>query len=335
MQHGGIDVTPEILRELAEFTRSYAVGQYRKVLEYYHNIRSLESEIQTIGFQNMLDEVLRLCKEADEHRKVSMEYYVKLCEKADLLEIQGDFYRTNILQEKISANELPTDKLRATRLAVTQQTTQIRSLSDGRRVSVFDHPEEAAKTAVYGQGYAMVEGKRYAGTCGICALATILRRAGIPVDEQKVLVAAVKQNLCCNVEDVAEENAYQYRGGTYDGSRRELAAHFMLEMDDEIGRSLETLAEYVEKGHGVIIAVQAGKDGYNPDNRYFGAEGGHAIVLNSVERDLQTGAITAYYVIDSNGTDPASAGIRIPAEALEYAYMVRGCRANVTTNIIW
>lgn len=222
------------------------------------------------------------------------------------------------------------------RYSKTQQSFSVSDTPDGRKVSVFDHPQESVKTAIFGQGYCVVNGKRYGGTCGLCALATILRRAGVDVQEQRVLEEAVYRGFCDDFENGQEEISFwEEKGATSVWDRKKLAQCFGMDVEILYEEPLEVLAKKVEAGYGVIISVMAGDEMYNPYHMYDGVHGGHALVLNSVERNVHTGEITAYYVIDSNGHDPETAGIRIPADDLSEAYEYRGCVANVTADIIW
>ena len=335
MQYSNIDVTPKVLRQAAELVRHYASAQYQLMLDYFRAVHSLENEIQTLGYQDMQDQILRLCKVANEQQSEGMRLYSLLMQKADVLESHEDLRKsTASLSMRVDCDRLPADKLRANRYAVTLQPITIRQ-KEGRLVTVFDHPEASINDAVYGQGNCVLDQKRYSGTCGICATATVLRRAGLPVDEQTVLAAAVKHHLCDNTDDADCTEAYRLRGGTSLADRSQIADIFTLRLEQKVESTLEELANKVERGHGVIISVLAGEGFYNPNNMYSGEQGGHALVLNSVERDAATGKILAYYVIDSNGYTPDTAGLRILADVLENAYMAQGSRANVTSDVIW
>lgn len=76
-----------------------------------------------------------------------------------------------------------------------------------------------------------------------------------------------------------------------------------------------------------------------------GAQDGHALVLESVIRDANTGDIVSYVVTDSNGGSSSEAVVQVPKETLERAYSVMGVRrflfgskegmAVVTDDVIW
>ena len=336
MQHCNIDTTPKVLYQAAELLRNYTFAQYQLLLNYYRAMHVLESEITTLGYQNVQEQILQMCKIARDHLHAGMQYASMLIQKADILESIADLHMDNVsASERTDGTILPTTPLRANQYAVTMQTITIRQAEDGTPVTVFDHPETSVQNAVYGQGYCMLGETRYAGTCGICATATILRKAGLPVNEQIVLATAVKHHLCDNTKDGERTDAYQWRGGTSPAHRSQIADFFTLSMEAKVEIPLEVLASKVEQGHGVIISVLAGEGFYNPNNMYSGNQGGHALVLDSVERDAATGKILAYYVIDSNGQTPDTAGLRIPTDTLKNAYLAQGARANITTEVIW
>lgn len=199
---------------------------------------------------------------------------------------------------------------------------------EGTAVKIFDHPNESVRNATIGQGSCTVNGHLYAGTCGDCSVSTILRRAGINMDEQAVVEYA-SQTRGTNGEFLCDDE-----GATSVNSRSEIACNLGCPMHSVHQRELSDLANRVENGYGVIIAVEAGTRGYNPNGWYSGQRGGHAIVLNSVVRDSNTNEIMGYYVIDSNGTEN-TASVYVSANDLERAFRLSGMRANVTDNIIW
>ena len=104
-------------------------------------------------------------------------------------------------------------------------------------------------------------------------------------------------------------------------------------------KSVEELVPYIEKGQGVIIAVEPYKYNsplygeYDPNN-----PAGHALFLASVERDIKTNKITKYGVIDSNGRTPKGSVFWVDAGVLDDAYRTYGGSSSgvsiVTNNII-
>lgn len=205
---------------------------------------------------------------------------------------------------------------------------------DGKEVLVFDTPLESVKNAVFRQGNAYPELMR--GTCGLCSIATIMRKAGFDVDEKKIIDHAVKlkedlDESFCEFDKGADEN-----GGTDFINRSNLIKSMCgLEVTAEV-TPLEEVAKMVENGHGVVIGVNASI--YAPEwyGRYYPSKSaGHALVLDSVVRDKSSHQVMGYYVIDSNGQTSAQASRFVSAEQLSRAYNKHGTRANITKNIIW
>ena len=214
----------------------------------------------------------------------------------------------------------------------TAQTFTTGTLGDGRQVSIFDHPFSGNARSVYSQGSAFPDGPT--GTCGCCASGTIINKAGGNASEYSVVSYAMKEKLC-------SEN-----GGTSPDSWVGILKGAGIPASNATGASLEDLAKQVESGHGVIIGVSA--RAYNSDwyGEYMpGPQDGHALVLESVIRDVNTGEIVSYVVTDSNGSSPSEAVVQVPRETLEKAYSVMGVRrflfgpkegmAVVTDDVIW
>ena len=220
-------------------------------------------------------------------------------------------------------------------LRTTNQTFTTTTIN-GTEVSVFDHPNESAQDATYGQGECVVNGQVYGGTCGNCAISTLLRRTGLNTTEYDVVsYAASHTDMSGNTLCITNSSSSGERGGTTLYARTNIARAFGLDMENSIGRPLSEIADEVEKGKGAIITVQAGKGEYNPGGMYNTSSGIHALVLNSVARDASTGEIIGYYVIDSNGNSPETASIYVDARELNHAYRRCGMTANITREIIW
>lgn len=219
-----------------------------------------------------------------------------------------------------------------TPLKQTAQTFSMGTLGDGREVRIFDHPFSGNARSIYSQGSAFPDGPT--GTCGCCASGTIINKAGGNATEHSVVSYAMSQRLC-------SEN-----GGTSPDSWVGILKGAGISASNATGTSLEDLAKQVESGHGVIIGVSA--RAYNSDwyGEYMpGAQDGHALVLESVIRDANTGDIVSYVVTDSNGGSSSEAVVQVPKETLERAYSVMGVRrflfgskegmAVVTDDVIW
>lgn len=187
---------------------------------------------------------------------------------------------------------------------------------------LFDDPMGEAPRRVSNQGSAYPNGPQ--GTCGCCACGTIINKAGGSASEYSVVSYAMDNNLCSD------------SGGTSPNSWVGILCGAGITSQVTTGSSLEELASAVEEGKGVIIGVSACT--YSPEmyGRYFpGKADGHALVIESVSRDVNTGRIVDYFVSDSNGTSPADACKRVSARILEKAFRRRGGQSVVTNEIIW
>lgn len=201
---------------------------------------------------------------------------------------------------------------------------------DGKEVKVYNSPHQTAeKHAICNQGSAYPDA--IMGTCGCCSSGTIMNMAGFHFTEYDVVTYAKNNNLC-RLRQSPSEN-----GGTSPNNRQAIVlgmSGIHCTNRTSQGLSLEQLAEELECGHGVIIAVDAGGlPGYTES-------GGHAIVLASVVRDRNTNEIEGYYIYDSNGRGANGyAGTDnvcqyVPKRVLEMCYDSWGRRCNVTEEII-
>ena len=198
-----------------------------------------------------------------------------------------------------------------------------------REVFVFDHPERSAKNAVINQGSAYPDSIE--GTCGLSALGSLLRKAGVTVTEKNMVSYAVAHGLC-----QTGKSPDQNGGTSPDQLVSLLCSAAGISAVCDCGRTLEELASAIENGHGVIIGVNPsifnsewyGEYNHNDSN-------GHWIVLESVVRDANSGEILGYVILDSNGESPRTACQAVSASLLEDAYGIDGAVSVVTTDIIW
>lgn len=208
-------------------------------------------------------------------------------------------------------------------LLVTNQGFEHVKLN-GRDVTIFDHPFDFQdKNHVCNQGSAFPNGPQ--GTCGNCASGSIMNKAGHNYSERDVVGFAMDKGYCSP------------SGGTSpDSWVKILDGMAGIKSSASNSDSLETLAEKVEEGKGVIIGVNAKvyrADWYGPYDPNNAA--GHALVLDSVIRDEKTGEIIEYVVIDSNGKSQENACHRVGKRILESAFSILGKQSVVTDEIIW
>lgn len=179
----------------------------------------------------------------------------------------------------------------------------------------------------------------FEGTCGLVSCVNVLRMAGVPITEADVVkyasttyeentntnafVAFLTRKTLCVTNSVSSLN-----GGTSASSRNKILEHFGIP-GRTAPQSIETIAEAVSSGHGVIASVHAETLYFKrrPIHRDL-----HAITITSVQKDT-TGKILGFYVCDSNAHTLGGTGATYyTAEELEEALSEREC--NITTTII-
>lgn len=189
---------------------------------------------------------------------------------------------------------------------------------------VYDHPSEMASCLCDSQGFAY--SANFAGTCGLCSCANVLRLAGVDLGEKEMIDFAAPGKLCDYVAGEPDAS-----GGTRPWERREILSHFGVDSDIvSVGMSggratsdsVQKIADYVSDGRGVIISVHANTlyaSGPAEDDY-------HAVTVTSVRKD-GLGNITGFYIADSNiGTT------YYPASLLQKA--LTGNPMNVTTGSV-
>lgn len=228
-----------------------------------------------------------------------------------------EYENTNFSANGISANNGTSDSnYSSTGLNHTNQTSENYVLN-GRNVTVFDHPFAENSGRICNQGSAYPTGPQQ--TCGCCACATIINKAGGTANEHNMVAYAWNNQYCDNEGRTTPQNWASILNGNN------------VSASVTNGTSLPNLASYVEHGRGVIIGVDA--RAYAPD--MYQSHGGHAMVLESVIRDSDTGEILEYVVADSNGTNSQNASRRVSASRLERAFERFGSMSVCTDRIIW
>jgi hypothetical protein len=215
----------------------------------------------------------------------------------------------------------------ARKLPVTSQGYHMARVN-GAHLRVFDHPIQSAAAAVINQGSAHPE---FQGTCGLCAIGTICRKAGVPAGEQSVTTFAVANGLCSTGLEPGRN------GGT---SGRQLVSILQsyagISATASIGTTAADLARFVEQGRGVIIGVNPHLlpgAGYGPQTP--GENGGHWIVLQSAARDPVSHDVVGFFLHDSNGTTISNTCLYVPSAVLGRAFSNDGSDAIVTDDVIW
>lgn len=199
--------------------------------------------------------------------------------------------------------------------------------SDG--TLIYNAPTETGKKLDFHQGKAEITDpksgitQKYWGTCGLVSCENIIRLAGLPVSEETMVLHAVNNSLCTS-NTFPESN-----GGTCAESRKKLLEYYGIPSHTE-QQSVQTIADAVSSGHGVIASVHAGMLYYN--RRVCGLNDLHAITVTSVKKDKQ-GNILGFYVCDSNEFNRGGTGSEFYSTAtFEAALSMKKC--NITDTII-
>ena len=198
---------------------------------------------------------------------------------------------------------------------------------------IYNSPIETGKKLDFHQGKV----ENFQGTCGLVSCVNVLRMAGVPATEAAVVkyasttyednrnsfIASLTRKTLCTSNSVPSSN-----GGTSAASRKKILEHFGIP-SRTAPQSIETIAQAVSSGHGVIASVHA-------ERLYFKRQpihtDLHAITITSVQKDI-TGKILGFYVCDSNAYVLGGTGATYyTADELEEALSEREC--NITTTII-
>ncbi len=177
----------------------------------------------------------------------------------------------------------------------------------------FGDPLALAENLINDQGN---NDKNLKGTCGICAVGNILRLANIAATEQQILDYYLKELRFPHKlfwRALISESASYYSGGSDPKGRMLLLNHFGIDsvlvpsirINDsynQVLRSADRIAEYVEQGKGVIVSFDADiydKERYGLPQKHQAIKT-HALVVTSVKRDSLNNLV-GLYVHDSNG----------------------------------
>lgn len=217
----------------------------------------------------------------------------------------------NVISSRSGSNYYSSEGLSHTQ----QETTYV--FLNGRNCTVFDHPFDENSGRICNQGSAYPTGPQ--NTCGCCSSGTIINKAGGNTNEHDIVAFAWNNGFCDN------------DGFTTANTIADILTTSGIPSTNTSGTQLHNLAEQVEQGRGVIIAVNARR--FDPS--LYRQSGGHAVVLESVIRDVQTNEILEYVVVDSNRTDSVDAVRRVSANRLERAFGDLGNQSISTNNIIW
>lgn len=204
---------------------------------------------------------------------------------------------------------------------------------DGEGNLTYNSPIETGQKLDFHQGKV----ENFGGTCGLCSCENVLRMAGVSVSEADIVryasttyedannsfVASLTGRTLCRTGSAPSSN-----GGTSAKARKKILEHFGVPSYTAT-QSIETIADAVSTGHGVIASVHAERLYFK--RRPIHADL-HAITITSVKKD-NTGSILGFYVCDSNAFALGGTGATYyTAEEIEEALSEREC--NITSTII-
>lgn len=160
---------------------------------------------------------------------------------------------------------------------------------------IIGNPENTGNQLISNQG--RIDG--FKGTCGLCSVANVVLLSGNPASERNMVDVASAFNLCTHTSVFSSNN-----GSTSAQDRKALLEKFgissMLIPQCErngLKREYQTdlIADYVSKGHGVILSVHASKlyKGWTLGGDY------HAVTVTGVKKD-SFGNVQGFYICDSN-----------------------------------
>lgn len=174
----------------------------------------------------------------------------------------------------------------------------------------------------------------FQGDCGLVTVRNFLALGGIETSEDEVVGRAIILGQCI----YSDMNSPADNGGTSVLHRQNILETYNMPtviLDSKsMAGSLESLAAYVEAGHGVNISVNAG---FAWDNPNYIDDGGsnHSVLVTGTARDKDTGELKGLFVCDSGLTDQNSKAVFLSVDVLQDAYVnAAGSSALVSVNPI-
>lgn len=162
-------------------------------------------------------------------------------------------------------------------------------LPDGRPAVVIG----AVRAAMV---YNHVQGRNpehFLADCGIVCCADVLDQFGVYRTEAELVGHAA----ACGELHITMGQPDQ-SGWTYPAEQAQILCDYGVPAHAEEGRSAEWLAGAVQRGHGVIIGINAGVLWTDP--RYLGTgQANHAVTVTGIARDLYDGALLGFFINDS------------------------------------
>lgn len=299
-----------------ETTRSSMTRKYQEINDEWKDKKYKELGDVVQECNNALNEVLKILTNGEKFINLlvkSLQGYESVTFYNKIGSGYGNPYLT-ASNSSLSNSNINSDSAQG--LSHTRQKT-INVFLNGRNCTVFDHPFDVNSGRICNQGSAYPTGPQ--NTCGCCSSGTIINKAGGNTNEHDIVAFAWNNGFCDN------------DGFTTANTIADILTTSGVPSTNTSGTRLQNLAEQVERGRGVIIAVNARR--FDPS--LYRQSGGHAVVLESVIRDAQTNEILEYVVVDSNRTNSVDAVRRVDAHQLERAFGDLGNQSISTNNVIW
>lgn len=220
-----------------------------------------------------------------------------------------------------------------TPLSETKQAVYLRTLPDGTRTEVFDHPDLLRTKLIYSQGNNNYQRN---GTCALANTGNWLQIAGSNLRENEIVGYA--SSHC----DIAGEPLCSASGGVIPENIPQIWSHFGMPANLDRSRNFENIANAVQEGRAVTIGVNAGilwglddPEGVVHNDYYGDGGANHAIGIMSFERDPITGLLTHFYINDTGRGYERDACRRVPVADIIKAFSVNRATAIISQNPVW
>lgn len=172
------------------------------------------------------------------------------------------------------------------------------------------------------------------GNCGLVSVTNLLKMSGMDVTEDDVTKYALDNKLCSDPLFGRDGS----RGGTVAEQRLEVLKHFGVEAKSFDGLSTDKIAEAVESGRGVLMAVNAGYLWNEPayvKDAMGGVRTNHCITITATARDPVTGKVDGFYICDSGRGETNDASRFVSINDINKCYTnMPGASVQITDNPI-
>lgn len=157
------------------------------------------------------------------------------------------------------------------------------------------------------------------GTCGLTSISNICKISGMDVSEPEVVRYAMENDLCQQVETGV------LGGGVTTIQTIEILEHYGIPSHCEFASvaTPERIAEALEGGHGVIMAVNSGilqGREWKVYNDVGEIETTHYVTVTGTVRDAETGELKGFYLCDSSAGRTDGGAIYTTLEEIQRSY---------------